>query len=101
MNAWLREFFSVLGDVPTTQGSATVAWACILGTAVRYLFSHDSILPNGALAPHWVPDNGWLLFLLGLAGVSSAHWLGKRMTDSSYVAAKKGVTPPPTKGPTP
>jgi DNA-binding transcriptional regulator PaaX len=91
----MSAFLELLGKTPTTQGGAVVAWICILSTNFRYVLSHDSMLPNGTLAPHWVPDGTWLTFCAVLAGVSGAHFLAKRMTDTGYVAAKKAPPPAP------
>ena len=85
----LDTVFTLIGKIPTTQGNCIVAWAATMATTIRYVFSHDNFLPNGQVTTHWVPDPYWLAFLLAYAGVSTAHFLAKRITDTGYIAAKQ------------
>jgi hypothetical protein len=78
-----------LSKLPTTQGQALVSWILWFSTALRYLASHDSVLGNGTISPHWSPSYEWLGALLVLSGVSGAQFFAKRVTDHTYVAAKK------------
>ena len=71
---------TLIGKIPTTQGQFCVAWALWLGTGSRYLASST-----------WSPSYEWLAALLLLSGVSTAHFISKRITDSTYVATKQGA----------
>ena len=42
----------------------------------------------------WKPSYEWLAALLLLSGVSTAHFISKRLTDTGYVATKQGNVPP-------
>ncbi len=93
---WVARAFSVLGTLPTTQGAFVVGAIAILATTIRYVFSHEHVV-GATISPAWEPSVDWLVFLLALAGINTAHFLGKRVTDTSYVAAKRangGTTPP-------
>lgn len=84
----LDRVLELWGKLPTTQFNCVMSGLIILMTAIRYIVSHDTVLANGTVSPHWVPDTGWEWFLLAYAGVNTAHFLGKRLTDASYAAAK-------------
>lgn len=80
----MDQIVAFIGKIPTTQGQFCIAWLLWLGTGVRYL-----------TAAKWEPSYEWLGALLLLSGVSTAHFIGKRVTDTTYVAAKQGTPPPP------
>ncbi len=96
---WIARAFAVLGTLPTTQAAFVVGAFAILATTVRYVFSHEHVLPNGTVASSWEPSVDWLVFLLALAGINTAHFIGKRVTDTTYVAAKQGGAAPAKNGP--
>jgi hypothetical protein len=83
----LMEFW---GKLPTTQARVTVSLAAIVATTIRYVSSGEHVLANGQVTQTWTPSYEWLGFLLLLSGIDAAQFLSKRMTDSDYVAAKKG-----------
>lgn len=80
--AFFRGAFEVLGVLPTTQFRVVISAIPILATTARYVSSHSG----------WSPSYEWLGFLLLLAGIDTAHFIGKRVTDADYAAAKKGGT---------
>lgn len=86
---FIRTSFELLGILPTTQFRVVISAVPILATTFRYVFSHDAIV-NGIVVQHWSPSYEWLGFLLLLAGIDTAHFIGKRVTDADYAAAKKG-----------
>jgi hypothetical protein len=93
--AMVERLLGLWGKVPVAQGQFTVAAVCILSTTTRYVLSSDHPLRNGQIIATWQPTTEWLMFLLALAGVASAHGIGKRMTDMNYVEAKeRGKTAP-------
>lgn len=78
----MDRLLTLVGKIPTTQGTFCVAWLLWLGTGARYLTQNT-----------WVPSYEWLGALLLLSSVSTAHFISKRITDSNYVAAKKPTVP--------
>jgi hypothetical protein len=76
-----------LAKVPTTNLRICATILCVLATAGRVVVSAA-----------WTPSLEWLAFLAAMAGLDSMHFMGKRMTQSEYVAAKQGnghATPGP------
>src|SRR5205823_5241279 len=77
-----------LGQVPTTQLRVVGTMGIIWGTAIKYWASTT-----------WIPDSGWLYFLVALSGADVAHFFLKRKTawepDSSN-GDDSSLTPPTT-----
>lgn len=90
----IDHLLTLLGKLPTTQARVVVTLAAILATTARYVSSHSTFL-EGRMLESWEPSAEWLGFLLLLAGVDTAHFLGKRLTDAGYTAVKAGAPPPP------
>lgn len=97
----LERAMKVWSLLPTAQAQFTVGSLCILATATRYVLSSDHPTRGGAIISTWEPSEAWLLFLAALMGISTAHGIGKRMTDRDYastVAAAKAGQPPSQPG---
>lgn len=83
------------GKFPTTQARVTVTLCCVIATTVRYVLSQSHVLSNGIVTTYWSPSYEWLGFLLLMSGVDAVQYLGKRATDSGFVAARQGTPPAP------
>ena len=90
----MNKVFEIWGHLPTTAARITVTLLAVLATTIRYVTSHEHVLANGSVTAYWEPSYSWLGFLIVMSGLDAASWLSKRMTDSSYVAAKAGTPPP-------
>lgn len=101
-----ERILDLIGKLPVPQAMAITSIACILATATRYVLSKEHLLTNGTVSAYWEPSGSWLMFLLTLGGINTAHLLGKRMTDTDYAAIKAGrlsltgdqIPPAPTPG---
>jgi hypothetical protein len=86
----MERLFELWGKFPTTQARVTMTLGCVLLTGLRYVVSGLWVVVP------WEPSYEWLGFLLLMSGVDAIQYLGKRTTDSGYVAAKLGTPPAPT-----
>ena len=94
MSRW-EKLLDLWGKLPTTPVRITVTLCCVIATTVRYILSHEHVLPNGTVESFWQPSLEWLGFLVAMSGLDAAQYVGKRATDASYVAAKQGTPPTP------
>lgn len=78
-----------LAEMPNTQAQLAGALLLAFGTGAR------------VIALGWEPSEAWLLFILGLGGIGTVGYLGKRMTDTDYRLAKQGIVPPAGETPAP
>ena len=86
-----------LSRAPTTNIRILMTCGCIVGVTLRYVLT-PAHCANGVCAPGWEPSLTFLGFLLALAGVDTAHFIGKRKTDAEYVAAITTGTVKPRDG---
>ena len=89
----IERFLLLWGKLPTTQARVTVTLAAFIATTIRYVVSEVHVLANGSVTSYWQPSYEWLGFLVIMSGIDGLQYFGKRMTDSTYVAAKQGMPP--------
>lgn len=79
-----------IGRVPTTQIRVLITCGAIIVTTARYVLEPSQCL-GGQCTPGWEPSIEWLGFLATMAGIDTAHFLGKRKTSAEYMAASGGA----------
>ena len=83
---WAAEMPSTNVRIATSILMALLTCLVMLLTAlVQALFSRGQA---------WEPSEIWLGFLVLWAGLDVTQFIGKRSTNTDYVAAKQGVAPP-------
>jgi hypothetical protein len=70
----------LIGTMPSTNTRITATIALMLGTGARVFWTGET------------PAAEWLGFLLISAGIDAGQFVGKRVTENTFVAAKNGVT---------
>lgn len=79
----IREFLATL---PSTNARIAVTLLCVFLTGLVYWAC-------ALLRRDWVPDAGWLTFLVAMSGIDVAQFYGKRVTQQNGSPTSDGKQP--------
>lgn len=88
----MKSLNDFLGKLPSTNARIGATIVAMLMTTLTYMTT--GVLYSFAVVPKvWTPSVSWLSFMLGMAGVDTAHFFAKRKTDKRPDDAPPATTP--------